>query len=126
MIFSLNVDELSRRWPVSKDTNAGRMQPDVRQPLRLRIRQRPQKQRVHNTEDRTVRADADGQREHHHRSQARVFAQHAQRVEKILQHGYLLKSKLFPAELLSYTARTNPHPYSNERPASPDRTTATE
>ena len=84
MILVLNIDVLAGRRPIAQNADSGRMQPDGRQPVRMRIRERTQQQRVHHAEDRGIGADSDGQRGHDHQSQHHVLAKHAKGKAKIL------------------------------------------
>ena len=59
-------DGQSRRIPI-----AGRMQPHRGQPVRMRIGQRTQQQRVHHAENGGIGADSNAQRSHNHHASAR-------------------------------------------------------
>ena len=54
-----------------------------RQPLRLRIRQRPQQHRVHHAENRRVRPDAQRQRRHCRRAERGALAQCPRRIPEV-------------------------------------------
>ena len=74
------VAELAPRIPIDVDGIAviGRSGDSLHhgsKPLRLRIRKRPQKQRVHHAENRRVRADAQCQREDDDNGKASVLRQ---------------------------------------------------
>jgi hypothetical protein len=84
MIFVLNVDILSRRRPIAKNSQAGRVQPHVGQPVGARIGQRPEQQRIHNTENGGICPDADGQGKDHHRAESQILAQGAEGVAEVL------------------------------------------
>ena len=62
---------LSRRWPVLRNTNARRAEPKDGDPIRGGIGQGLEQQRAGDAEDCCVRADADRQRKHDQRREAR-------------------------------------------------------
>ena len=63
MVLVLDIDVLARRRPVAENADSRRMQPNGRQPVRVRIGQRTQQQRIHHAENGRIGADSDGQRE---------------------------------------------------------------
>ena len=70
MVLVLNVDVLAGRGPIAQNADCGRMQPDGREPVGMRIGKRTQQQRVDHAEDGGIGADADGQRGHDDQGQA--------------------------------------------------------
>src|SRR5579884_826263 len=93
------------------------------QPIWIGIRQCPQKHRVHNAEDRSVRANAKRQREQSNGSKERRLSEIAKRITKILEEGihvvsYVIPSGASPAvwerrreeSLLSPRTRESVHP----------------
>src|SRR5690242_21052591 len=66
----------------------------MRQPVRLRIRQWPEQQRIDDAKNRRIGSDPDGQRSCHHHGEHRVLAKHPQRVAKILQPNVHRPSRL--------------------------------
>ena len=84
MVLRAEIDVLAGGGPIAENADARRVQPDGRQAVGARIRQRPQEQRVHHAEDGRVGADPDGQRRHDDHGQPEVLAQGAQRVTKFL------------------------------------------
>ena len=81
------VDVLSRRGPVLRNVDAWGAQPEDCQPLRIRIRQRLEQQRVDHAEDSGVCADADGERCDDDERERGASSQRAQRVAEILQES---------------------------------------
>ncbi len=65
------------------DSGPMQIAPDHHQPVRVPIRQRAQDHAIHHREDRGVGADAESEREEHHRGEALVLAQRAERVAHI-------------------------------------------
>jgi hypothetical protein len=62
--------------------------------IRVRIRERPQQHGVEDAEDDGIQADAEGEREDHHRAEGRCAPQHAQAVARVL--GQLVDPDWYP------------------------------
>ena len=84
-ILLLNVEVLPRRRPILRNVDPGRPQPQHREPIRFRIRQRLQQQRIDDAEDRAVGADADRQRRDDHKRQRPAATQRAAGVTEVLE-----------------------------------------
>jgi hypothetical protein len=84
MILVLNVDVLAGRRPIARNSDSGRMKPHGRQPVRMRIGERTQQQRVHHAENGRISADSDGQRGQDHQRQHHVLAKHAEGIANVL------------------------------------------
>src|SRR5262249_44738351 len=64
------------------------------QPIRLFDRQRPQQHGVHDAEERSVRADPQGQREYSDDGESLMFEQHSHAVAQVLKHFVLQSTRL--------------------------------
>ena len=72
-----------------------------REPVRLRIRERPQQQRVDDREHRRVDADADRQRDEGDQREARRLAQHADRIAQVAHEGLEDRHAVHVVDLLA-------------------------
>jgi len=97
MILVLNINVLTWRRPVAQNSDCRRMQPHRSQPLRLRIRQRPQQQRIHDAEDRRVwrRSQSPMKRRSPH-SSGSSYEAFAKRIEDLLEMFAFSLSSLRP------------------------------
>jgi hypothetical protein len=92
----LKVEHVRRRhWHVAL-TQLGDALLDQDQSIRMVIRQRSKQNGVDHTENRGIRADADGERDNRNRGKTRIRAQSAEGVAKVLEeslHGLISKEQ---------------------------------
>src|SRR3989449_1926305 len=96
-----DAGEVLRQRPQVVEVREGHANPhspepgghDLDQPVRSRVRQRPEQNAVDRAEDGRVRADAEGEREHGDEREAGAFGERAGGVTEILEqrvhHSYL-------------------------------------
>src|SRR6266545_2625172 len=80
------------------------------EPVGVPVRERPQQYRIHDAEDRRVRADAERQRERGNRSEAFVLEQHPQAKTQVLYH-LVLPSFGLQTERIPERARAPPQQF---------------
>ena len=84
----LDVEILCGREPVLRDAEPGRAVPQNGESIGIGVRERPQQQRVRHAENRGVRADAYGQRQHGRERKPRAAGEGADGVADVLaEHG---------------------------------------
>jgi hypothetical protein len=72
-----------KRKRLDRSRRIGLRRIDQHQPLGMRVRQRPQQQRVGHAENRRVRADAQRQRDDGHQGEARALREHPDGVAEV-------------------------------------------
>ena len=87
LVTRLDVEVLRGREPVFRDAQARRAVPEDHEPLRVRVRQRPQQQRARDAEDGGIRADPDRERQHHGYREAGAASERAQRVREVAREA---------------------------------------
>ena len=87
LVTRLDVEVLRGREPVFRDAQARRAVPEDHEPLRVRVRQRPQQQRARDAEDGGIRADPDRERQHDRHREAGAPDEPAQGVREVVDEA---------------------------------------
>jgi hypothetical protein len=78
------VNEIGGRRSIERETEMGRLFPHHHQRVGIFVGQGTQQHGVNHAEDRAVRANSEGEREHCDEGKARVPHQHAKAVAQVL------------------------------------------
>ena len=85
MVLILEVNVLTRRRPITQNSDSGRMQPDSGETVWMRIGERTQQQRVNHAEYGGIGADSNAKRGQNYHGQHYILAKHTKGNAEILQ-----------------------------------------